>query len=59
MMGVGAVAAFLLRPPSKITRDDGTLVATVKPRSFLQELKANLEIFRDWKLLIMVGFLYS
>jgi hypothetical protein len=55
MMAVGAVAAFLLMPPSKIIRDDGTQVAVIKPRGFVEELKANLEIFRDWKLLIMVN----
>ena len=54
MMAVGAVAAFLLLPPSKIIRDDGTQVAIIKPRGFVEELKGNLEIFKDWKLLIMV-----
>lgn len=54
MMGVGAIMAFLLRPPSKIRRDDGTMVGLVKARGFVDELKANLEVFRDWKLLIMV-----
>lgn len=53
-MGVGACMAFLLQPPRKIVRDDGTQVATVAPRGFIEELKANLEIFKDWKLLIMV-----
>jgi MFS family permease len=50
MMGCGAVGAFLLMPPNKIKRDDGTMVGLVKPRTFVEELKANLEIFRDWKL---------
>ncbi|KAF2112537.1 hypothetical protein BDV96DRAFT_601941 [Lophiotrema nucula] len=54
MMGIGAICAFLLLPPEKVVRDDGTQVATIKPRGFVEELKANLEIFRDWKLLIMV-----
>ncbi|KAJ5979915.1 hypothetical protein N7481_007213 [Penicillium waksmanii] len=54
MMGVGACAAFLLMPPSRVIRDDGTQIAPVKSRGFKEELKANLEIFRDWKLLIMV-----
>ncbi|KAF2657277.1 hypothetical protein K491DRAFT_767369 [Lophiostoma macrostomum CBS 122681] len=54
LMGIGAIAAFLLLPPNKIIRDDGNVVATIAPRSFGQELKANLEIFRDWKLLLMV-----
>ncbi len=55
MMGVGACAAFLLMPASRVIRDDGTQVATLKPRGFVDELKANLEIFKDWKLLIMVS----
>jgi hypothetical protein len=54
MMGVGACAAFLLMPPSRVIRDDGTQVATIKARGFFEELKSNLEIFQDWKLLIMV-----
>lgn len=54
MMGLGACTAFLLMPPSKVVRDDGTQVATIKARGLFEELKANLEIFRDWKLLIMV-----
>jgi hypothetical protein len=60
LMGIGAIAClFLLKPPAKIVRDDGTLVATTKPRGFIDELKANLEIFRDWKLLVMVCELLS
>ncbi|OJI99489.1 hypothetical protein ASPVEDRAFT_26301 [Aspergillus versicolor CBS 583.65] len=54
MMGVGACAAFLLMPASRVIRDDGTQVATLKPRGFVDELKANLEIFKDWKLLVMI-----
>lgn len=54
MMGVGAVASFLLMPPSRVLRDDGTPVAMIKARGLVEELKSNLEIFRDWKLLIMV-----
>ena len=57
LMGAGAIGAFALLPPNKIIRDDGTVVATIKPRTFGQELKANLEIFRDWKLLLMVRFI--
>lgn len=49
------IGAFALMPPSKITRDDGTQVGLVQARSFLEELKANLEIFKDWKLMIMVS----
>ncbi|KAL3486471.1 hypothetical protein BJX62DRAFT_246798 [Aspergillus germanicus] len=54
MMGVGAVAAFGLMPPSRVVRDDGTQVATTKARGIVEEFKANLEIFRDWKLLVMI-----
>ncbi len=54
LMSCGAVGAFLLQPPSKIIRDDGTQVSTIRPRGFIQELQGNLEIFKDWKLLLMV-----
>ncbi|EXJ90965.1 hypothetical protein A1O1_04072 [Capronia coronata CBS 617.96] len=54
MMSLGMVGAFALMPPSKITRDDGTPVGLVQARSFVDELKSNLEIFKDWKLMIMV-----
>ncbi|EXJ92801.1 hypothetical protein A1O3_01355 [Capronia epimyces CBS 606.96] len=54
LMVVGMIGAFALMPPSKITRDDGTPVSVVQARSFGQELKSNLEIFKDWKLLIMI-----
>jgi hypothetical protein len=60
MMACGALAGlFLLKPPDKIIRDDGTVVATTKPRGVVDELKANLEIFKDWKLLIMVCLLQT
>jgi MFS family permease len=54
MQGCGCLLTFALRPPSKITRDDGTQVATIQSRGFIEELKSNLEIFRDWKLLLML-----
>lgn len=57
MMGVGACASFLLMPPSRVIRDDGTQVSLIQTRGFVEELKANLEIFRDWKLLIMVIYI--
>lgn len=56
LMGIGACSAFLLLPPSKVVRDDGTQVAMIKARGFVEELKSNLELFRDWKLLLMVFF---
>ncbi|KAK7900766.1 hypothetical protein LTR67_003050 [Exophiala xenobiotica] len=54
VMCIGMVGAFALMPPDKIIRDDGTKVGVVQARTFMEELKANLEIFRDWKLLIMI-----
>ncbi|KAI1617328.1 hypothetical protein EDD36DRAFT_450976 [Exophiala viscosa] len=54
MMGCGCLLALTLRHPSKVIRDDGTQVAVLHARGFLQELKANLEIFKDWRLLIMI-----
>lgn len=54
MMGVACGISFLLKPPSKIVRDDGTQLFTIKSRGWLEELKSNLEIFKDWKLMIMI-----
>ncbi|KAH8691388.1 hypothetical protein BGW36DRAFT_400681 [Talaromyces proteolyticus] len=54
MMGLSCILALALRPASKVIREDGTQVTTIKSRGYLEELKANLNIFRDWKLLIMI-----
>lgn len=54
MMGFGCLLALSLRPASRVIRDDGTQVATIQARGFIEELKANIEIFKDWKLLLMV-----
>lgn len=55
LQGTGAVLGFfLLQNPAKIKRDDGSSIAIIEARGLVQELKANLEIFTDWKLLVMV-----
>lgn len=54
MMGCGCLLALTLRPASRVIREDGTQVATIRARGYWEELKANLDIFKDWKLLIMV-----
>lgn len=54
LMGVACLLSFLLRPPSKIIRDDGTRLSTVKSRGWIEELKSNLEIFKDWRLALMI-----
>ncbi|KIW38893.1 uncharacterized protein PV06_08718 [Exophiala oligosperma] len=54
LMGVACLLSFFLRPPSKIIRDDGTQLFTIKSRGWKEELKSNLEIFKDWKLMIMI-----
>ncbi|RDW72225.1 hypothetical protein BP5796_08259 [Coleophoma crateriformis] len=55
LQGTGAVLGFLLlQNPAKIKREDGSSIAIIEARGFVQELKANLEIFTDWKLLLMV-----
>lgn len=51
---VGIVLAWALRPPEKVIRDDGTNIAVIEPRTFLQELQGNLEAMRDWRLWVMV-----
>lgn len=54
IMCCAALSALLLLPPHKLRRDDGSVVAVDKARGPWEELKANLLVFTDWKLLIMV-----
>ncbi|KAF2165248.1 hypothetical protein M409DRAFT_67493 [Zasmidium cellare ATCC 36951] len=54
LMGSGMIIAFSLRPPSKVIRDDGTEVGVVQARTFVEEIKATLESFKDWKLLVKI-----
>lgn len=54
MMGCGCLLALTLKPASKVFRGDGTQVATLQARGYWEELKANLDIFKDWKLMIMI-----
>lgn len=51
---VGCAMAFLLASPEKVRRSDGTDVAEIKPRTFLEELKGNLDALKDWRLWLMV-----
>lgn len=46
--------AFLLASPDKVVRKDGTDVAELKPRSFVEELWGTVTAFTDWKLCLMV-----
>lgn len=59
LISSGTFIAFSLRPPSKVVRDDGTEVGVVHARTFLEEIKATLKSFKDWKLLIMVRQLHA
>jgi hypothetical protein len=52
---VGAAMAFLLASPDKVIRRDGTDVADIKPRTFLEELWGTFEALKDWKLMLMVS----
>lgn len=54
LMGSGVLIASSLRPPSEVIRDDGTDVGVVQARTLFEEIKATLESFKDWKLLVMV-----
>jgi hypothetical protein len=53
-MGGAAMLSFALRPPSKVIQDDGTQVGTIRSRGFVEKLKSNIEIFKNWKLFIMI-----
>lgn len=52
---VGAAMAFLLVQPHKVIRKDGTNVAALKSRTFLEELKGTAMAYADWKLWLMVS----
>ncbi|KIX09036.1 uncharacterized protein Z518_00114 [Rhinocladiella mackenziei CBS 650.93] len=54
LMGAACILALCLRPASKVIRQDGTQVATIRSRGYWDELRSNLEVFRDWKALLLV-----
>jgi ABC-type sugar transport system permease subunit len=54
LMCCAAILGLFLLPPTKLTRDDGSKIANVKSRGFIEEFKSNLYIFTDWRLLLMI-----
>lgn len=54
IMCCAGLSGLLLLPPHKLLRDDGSVVAVDKARGPWEELKANLLVFTDYKLLLMV-----
>lgn len=54
---IGAAMAFLLASPEKVIRPDGTDVADMKTRTFLEEIRGTLSALKDWKLWLMVRYL--
>ncbi|KAK5116713.1 hypothetical protein LTR62_007387 [Meristemomyces frigidus] len=54
IMSCAALLALLLLPAHKLRRDDGSIVAADKARGAWQEFKANLLVFTDFKLLLMM-----
>ncbi|KAF2765746.1 hypothetical protein EJ03DRAFT_318915 [Teratosphaeria nubilosa] len=54
IMTCAGFSALLLLPPHKLRRDDGSIVAVDKARGPWEEFRANLLVFTDWKLLLMV-----
>jgi hypothetical protein len=54
IMTCAAGLALFLLPAHKLRRDDGSVVAVDKARGPWEELKSNLLVFTDFKLLLMV-----
>lgn len=54
LMGLAGLMSLTLIPPHKLRRKDGSQVVLRQSRGFLAELKTNLLIFTDWKLMLMV-----
>lgn len=50
----GMVLAFALRPPEKVTRDDGLNIAVIQKRALFDELRENFDAMKDWRLWVMV-----
>lgn len=46
--------ALLLLPPDRIRRQDGTALAAFEHFSLLESLKMTGELFKDWRLIIMI-----
>lgn len=54
MCCVAALALLTIHPPEKLRRPDGSVVAVDKHSNVWTELKANLHVFKDWKLVLMI-----
>lgn len=55
-MGVGAALSFFLQPPARVTREDGTPVAStaMQGRTVREELRASWDAIKNWDLLLMI-----
>lgn len=51
---VGCGLAFLLTSPEKVIRKDGTDVAELETRTFIEEVRGTFSALKDWKLWAMV-----
>ena len=54
MAGVALLALCTLRRPDALRRADGSVVARHARRSLGAELRANLSVFTEWRLLVML-----
>lgn len=54
MCSTAVLALLTLKPPEKLRRPDGSMVAVDKPCGVWHELKANILIFKEWQLVVML-----
>lgn len=48
---IGIASAFLVLPPNRVVRADGTLVKLQKKSSVREEITGILALFKDWRML--------
>jgi MFS family permease len=51
--------ALLIQPPEKLRRCDGTAIARFNPISIKETLKLTAELFRDWRIWLLVPAMFT
>ena len=52
-------SAFLILPPNKVTRRDGTVVKVDTSTDLRTELKGMMHVFKDWRLLALIPVFFA
>jgi len=55
----GVASSFLILPPNKVVRADGTLVKLQAASSLRDELKGMLSLFTNWRMLVLLPMFFA